>query len=170
VLEKYYSLADLAPVMCAAVALDPEMKYQYFEDECNEQPSWITAAHHKIETLWHKIYRSASAPSTATSDLDVLTPRPLASNTVSSISQVVPRWRPKRAKHTRAVHQSDQLRDFQHSAPEEQILDLMELWQTKLHTSPWSHLSHMALSIHSIPAMSAEVERVFSSSKILLRG
>jgi len=168
VLDKYYSLADLAPVMCAAVALHPEIKYQYFADEWNEQPAWITAAHHKIQTLWHKTYQSASPPSTTASDLDVLTPRPLASSSISSISQVVPRWKQKRAKHTGAVHQSDQLRDFQHSAPEEEISDLMEFWQTKLHTSRWSHLSRMALSIHSIPAMSAEVERVFSSSKILL--
>jgi hypothetical protein len=168
VLDKYYSLRDLAPVMCAAVALHPEMKYQYFEDQWNEQPAWNTAAHHKIETLWHKIYHSASPPSTAASDFDVFTLQSLASSSVSGLGQVVPRWKQKRAKHTRAVHQSDQLRDVQHSAPEEEISDLMEFWQTKLHTSRSSHLSRMALPIHSIPAMSAEVEPVFSSSKILL--
>jgi len=156
--DTYYSLADLAPVMCAAVAMHPEMKYQYFEDEWIERPAWITAAVHTIETLWHNTYRSASPPLTAASDLDVLTPRPLASSSISGISQVVPCWKQKRATHTGAVHQSDQLQDFQHSAPEEEILDLMEYWQTKLHTSRWFHLFCMALCIHSIPAMSAEVE------------
>jgi hypothetical protein len=35
-------------------------------------------------------------------------------------------------------------------------------------TPCWSQIARMALSIHSIPAMSAEVERVFSSSKLLI--
>jgi len=166
--EMYYSIAHLAPVMGAAVALHLEMKYQYFKDEWNEQPAWIMAAHHKIVTLWHETFRSASPPSTATSDFEVLTPRPLASSSISGLSQEVSRWKQKHGQHTGAVHQSDQLRDFQHSAPEEQISDLMEFWQTKLHTSRWSQLSRMAHSIHSIPAMSAEGEQVFSSSNILL--
>jgi hypothetical protein len=34
----------------------------------------------------------------------------------------------------------------------------------------WMQLARIALCIHLIPAMSAEVERVFSSSKILISG
>jgi len=33
ILNKYYTLTDLTPVMLAAVALHPAMKYEYFKDE-----------------------------------------------------------------------------------------------------------------------------------------
>ena len=39
ILNKYYTLTDLAPAMLAAVALHPEMKYEYFKDEWNDLPA-----------------------------------------------------------------------------------------------------------------------------------
>jgi hypothetical protein len=55
---------------------------------------------------------------------------------------------------------------FQDSPAEDEIPDLIAFWQTRLNTPRWSQIARMALSIHSIPAMSAEVKRVFSSSKL----
>jgi hypothetical protein len=44
--------------------------------------------------------------------------------------------------------------------------DLLSFWKTKRHSYP--RLAVMALEILSVPAMSAEVERVFSSGKLTL--
>jgi len=44
ILNKYYTLPDLAPGMLGAVALPPEMKYEYFKDEWTYKPAWIGAA------------------------------------------------------------------------------------------------------------------------------
>jgi hypothetical protein len=51
---------------------------------------------------------------------------------------------------------------------EDNVPDLILFWGERLAPPRWAQLTRMALSIHSIPAMSAEVERVFSSSKILI--
>jgi len=51
ILDKYYTLTDLSAAMLATVALHPEMWYEYFKDECKDQPGWIEAACTKIENL-----------------------------------------------------------------------------------------------------------------------
>jgi hypothetical protein len=51
---------------------------------------------------------------------------------------------------------------------EDDVPDLIQFWRERLESPRWAQLARVALSIHSIPAMSAEVERVFSSSKILI--
>jgi hypothetical protein len=56
----------------------------------------------------------------------------------------------------------------QDSPAEDEIPDLIAFWQARLNTPRWSQIARMAHSLHSIPAMSAEVETVFSSSKLLI--
>jgi hypothetical protein len=53
-------------------------------------------------------------------------------------------------------------------ATEEVVTDLIHDWKKHLNSSRWHQLAQMALCMHSIPDMSSEVERVFSSSKILI--
>jgi hypothetical protein len=63
----------------------------------------------------------------------------------------------------------DQFQRFQSNSDEEEDTpDLIQFWREHLDTPHWAQLARMALSMHSIPAMSAEVERVFSSSRILI--
>jgi len=132
------------------------MKYEYFKDEWKDQPAWIEAARTKIENLWQSIYRN-----TASTDLVAL-----PASSVSSASHPV--WKQKRARQNSLSINTDQLHQFQDSPAEDEIPDLIAFWQTRLNTPRRSQIARMALSIHSIPAMLAEVERVFSSSKMLI--
>ena len=42
------------------------------------------------------------------------------------------------------------------------IPDILQYWLEKAKSPRWLDIATMAITIHSIPAMSAEVERVFS--------
>lgn len=53
---RYYQLADSSKVLYAAVALDPEMRLQYFESEWKERPEWIIQAREKAKGLWKEDY------------------------------------------------------------------------------------------------------------------
>ena len=50
----------------------------------------------------------------------------------------------------------------------EQILDVVSYWRAKMSEPQWRDLARMALDYLTIPAMSAEPERVFSAAKITL--
>jgi len=116
ILNKYYMLTDLASAMLAAVALRPEMKYEYFKDEWKEQPAWIGAAHTKIENLWQSIYRN-----TALRDLVAL---PASSSPNASH----PLWKQKRARQNSFSKNTDQLHHFQDSLADDEIPDLIAFW------------------------------------------
>ena len=90
----------------------------------------------------------------------------LPASSVSSISH--PLWKQKRARQNSFSKNTDQLHQFQDSPAEDEIPDLIAVWQARLNTPRWSQTARMALSIHSIPAMSAEVERVFRILKLLI--
>ncbi|RPB05418.1 hypothetical protein L873DRAFT_1630172, partial [Choiromyces venosus 120613-1] len=52
ILDKYYQLTDVSKVLYSAVALDPEMRLQYFESEWKDRPEWILLAKEKSKSLW----------------------------------------------------------------------------------------------------------------------
>jgi hypothetical protein len=80
----------------------------------------------------------------------------------SAIDTGLTRWKQKkRARLT--VQDSDQFDRFQSAEEEEEeVPDILKYWANQLANPCWVQLAHMAREIHSIPAMSAEVERVFS--------
>lgn len=61
-----------------------------------------------------------------------------------------------------AQSDTDQFERFQGAEEEEEVPDILAYWAARLNNPRWAQLAHMALEIHGIPAMSAEVERVFS--------
>jgi len=132
------------------------MKYEYFKDEWKDQLAWIQAARTKIENLWQSIYHN-----TTSTDLVAL-----PASSVSSASH--PLWKQKRARQNSFSKNTDQLHQFQDSPAEDDIPDLIAIWQAFRNTPRWSQIARIALSIQSIPAMSDEVERVFTSSKLLI--
>lgn len=51
---------------------------------------------------------------------------------------------------------------FQGEEQEEEVPDILAYWAAQFTNPRWSQLAHMVLEIHSIAAMSAEVEGAFS--------
>lgn len=50
-LNDYYTRIDETPLYYAAIALHPEMKMRYFEDEWVSKPTWLAAAKRLVTEL-----------------------------------------------------------------------------------------------------------------------
>lgn len=58
-LEKYYSIDELSPIICASIVLHPDMD-NFFEDTesvWGERPSWGFKAKDLVKTLWETSYK-----------------------------------------------------------------------------------------------------------------
>ena len=153
----YYALADRLPAMYAAVALDPETKLQYFQIEWKDHPEWIETAEKLARGLWTTQYRTISYTDTTVTNMPIAT----AEFAVPEDATVISKWKQKKRAKLNTT-EGDQFDRFQFTEEEEEVPDILRYWADRLSTPRWSQLAHMALEIHSIPAMSAEVERVFS--------
>ena len=72
------------------------------------------------------------------------------------------RWKQKRQLRG-TVLAGDQFDRFQDWEMDEiDIPDILQYWLEKAKSPHWLDIATMAITIHSIPAMSAEVEQVFS--------
>jgi len=152
------------------VALDPDMKLKYFEVEWTDHSDWIQMAKSKSKDLWESEYRShPSFPRSTTFALHTSgegqqhssNEAASATSTSTATDATLSRWKTK--KRARLTHEDmDQWDRFQIAEEVDEVEDLLGYWSTRLKNPRWSQLSHMALEIHSIAAMSAQVERVFS--------
>lgn len=149
--NRYYTLTGLVPAHYAAVALHPEMKLDYFQAEWADKPEWIAAAKSETTSLWNDEYKDSTAPLEA----DRIT---------SSDPEEDVRWRRnKRARLASDI--SDAFEAFQeHKGEACGIKGGLSYWvqARALGNIHSPDLINMGLAIHSIPAMSAEPERVFS--------
>jgi len=148
--------------MYAAISLGPETKLQYFEIKWKDNPGWITNATNAAKTLWQTNYRTTtytdpSSPHHASPG--VLSARATIGGS-NEDTVVVSRWKQKKRARLNTTD-GDQFDGFQVTEEEEEVPDILRYWAERLSNPWWSQLAYMALKIHSIPAMSAEVERLF---------
>jgi hAT family C-terminal dimerisation region len=165
-LDKYYRLTDDSCAYVAAIALHPRYKWRWIEKKWAEHIDWQIAADSAIRKQWES-YKSKK--------IDEL----LAPNEVELY------------KHQKGQHkQMSQLEyfmeeDFETSSDEEEQgqIDEYTEWQKigrEKHVDEpvtywyerrcvWPHLASFALDLFAVPAMSAEPERVFSSTGRMVR-
>lgn len=147
------------------------MKLKYFEIEWIDHPDWVEIAQSKSKALWESEYRSLSHQTTLISiqpdsaidsqNLNQSEAGSAIGDSLITSNSTLSRWKKiKRAKLTN--DDLDQWNRFQSTEEVEEVEDLLGYWATRLKNPRWTQLSHMALEIHSIAAMSAQVERVFS--------
>lgn len=150
-LEKYYALMDTTPIYAAGLFLHPKYRFEYFKKRWNTkalrpyQKSTLTA----IRELYNEQYRdflSETTPETLDSEQqegDILSAF-LNSNTT-----------PK-----------DEFETYLNGVPTALAddADLFKWWAN----SGLTQLAPMAFDILSIPAMSAETERIFSGAKLTI--
>jgi hypothetical protein len=151
-LDKYYNIIKSIPVYIVAVVLDPSSKFDFFET-CSWHTNEIENAKDIVITLWKENYKSSptaetdSTPSRECEDGDFL------------------EWRAKK----RRVSDADELEQYLAMPFSVDLTDMerIQWWYNK--KDMWPMLSKMALDILSIPSMSADAERLFSSGKLVLR-
>jgi hypothetical protein len=135
------------------------MKMAWFRDEWHDKPDWIEQAERTIDEIWRTSYRGQSGPMVAEED------------GADQSDSELPRWRRKRRQRRAADDLGrDSMEAFQHEAPvdEHAVQDVIKYWAAKRTESRWKDLARMALDYLTIPAMSAEPERVFSSAKLTI--
>lgn len=151
ILDKYRSLL-VAPVYYAAIVLLPQTKWEYFQDHLSnpEYNSAITI----VQRLWDNQYKEKEVD---------LSPTP---------SSTAPTKKSFLQDHMRRrVNLAPRLKDEYDTYCAQPVVDMepgqhLEWWFQ--HKKEFPRLSQMAPDIFSIPGMSAEVERLFSSAKLML--
>jgi hypothetical protein len=151
-LEKYYCLTERSPVYIAALVLCPQNKWNYIEDNWPEE--WIPEAKAKMQEFWQTEYKSAAVEV----DIPVLESQALPYNTFQAHLQ----------KKKRPRTEIDEYKKYLQAAELPEVKDARAWWLEPAQRTSYPALSIMALDILSIPAMSAEPERLFSGAKITI--
>jgi hypothetical protein len=149
-LEKYYSLTDRSPVYIAALVLCPQWKWEYIDG--NWPAEWVPMAKVQMQEFWQTEYKSTAI---AIPILEAMAP---PQNTFRQ-------WQQKRE---RSVLDIDEYFKYLQAPVLPAVTDAHAWWLEPTQQKTYPALSIMALDILSIPAMSAEPERLFSGAKITI--
>jgi hypothetical protein len=151
-MDKYYKLTDKTPVYIAALVLYPSRKWKYIEKHWNTE--WIPSCKEKMKEFWEKQYKPQST-----------TPPPPTSSSANT--------QPPNDFFEWLKDDDDNTIDDEYarycSLP--QILGIKQgytWWIEPTQQKRFPNLSKMALDVLSIPAMSADPERLFSGAKITI--
>lgn len=155
VLNKYYNRTDISPAYIAAIVLNPHYKWRYFEQKWAGFPGWISAGRTAVQGLWEREYKNL--------DLQLLTHELAGQEMDMDIFDEFLQL-PGDDEHLGAG--VDEYASYCSTKPDPRIPNIIGWWTSMANTYP--QLSRMALDLLSIPAMSAECERVFSSSKLMV--
>jgi hypothetical protein len=169
-LNKYYALSDDSVAYVAALVLHPQYKWKFFETTWAARPDWIQEAKAKVQSLWDT-YKAAHP-------IAEQPPQPPPSEPALG-----KRRRPasQYAFNALAGDDSDEeeaIDDYNYYCEREKRVKMVDgisfnplYWwrdQTKQFPDRYRLLGKLALNLLSIPAMSAEPERLFSSSRRLM--
>jgi hypothetical protein len=176
-LRKYRTLMDESPIYVAALVLNPEHKLDYFAINWENDPYLIAEAQESVEDLWLTMYKYSLAVSKSTEATEAnITlaestnpgiPRQAPPKKPSEFDQWISRSKYKSLGSKPMVDEYQEYLKTEHSPDQSgSSVDLCAFWAQN--EAKYPSLARMAFDVLSIPAMSAECERVFSSSKILL--
>jgi hypothetical protein len=173
-LRKYYTLTDQSPVYAAAVVLNPEHKLDYFKSNWEEFPDWVQQTERNVEDLWLTMYKdSANSVEVDTRGEKASGSRllPQKQKDPSDFEQWVSRHKvkpkgPKRDEYEQYLQADHYLDCESEDSQSKKAVDLCAFWASC--ETQYPSLARMAFDMLSIPAMSSECERMFSSTKILL--
>lgn len=166
-LDEYFNIVNETPAVYASVVTQPQSGWYYFTEtwkdvanhrDAHRPRSWIPNAKKSLDSLWDE-YKYL----------------PLDHGELSLVPQRRER-EPNRVQRASDMTQSfaqrprDELAQWIEDGPFklDEGTTLAQFWLSKLSKSSTYRLARMGLDMCSIPAMSAECERVFSQTKLLL--
>jgi len=152
-MEKYYNMTDESPAYIAAIILDPNAKWKYIEN--NWKKEWHKEARNMMESLW-KEYKPVT-PSSSTTPSTPATSGAPQKNAFTAWKQ----------RHQLVPSVEDEYQRYCTTECTYNV-DPRTWWMETTQQVNYPNLSKLALDILSIPVMSADPERLFSSAKILI--
>ena len=165
-LNKYYKLTDKSPIYRMAIALHPGKRMEYFDIYWKKFPTWIKTADKDMKAYYNEYAELYHHTRSAEESFEPTTP-PSETPTISkwhSFGIVASSNRPR--KKQKIESEWERFNNEVITKEDEKVTDLIGWWWARHEAYPI--LSKLALDIFSIPAMSAEPERVFSSTKKLI--
>ncbi|RKK76034.1 hypothetical protein BFJ71_g17028 [Fusarium oxysporum] len=148
-LDKYYRLTDESPAYVAAIVLHPSHKWHYIQE--NWKKEWAESSKKLMETLWND-YKPVESP------------LPLCEVPSTTTNEFL-NWR---NKHLQPSLVTDEYERYCNSERVYGFTSALAWWLEETQQKNYPNLSKMAVDILSIPAMSAEPERLFSGAKITI--
>lgn len=148
-LDKYYRLTDESPAYVAAIVLHPSHKWHYIQE--NWKAEWVDSSKRLIQTLWND-YKPVEPP------------LPFCEGPSSTTNEFL-NWR---NKHLQPSLIRDEYERYCKSERVYGFTSALLWWLEETQRKNYRNLSKMAVDILSIPAMSAEPERLFSGAKITI--
>jgi hAT family C-terminal dimerisation region len=153
-LKKYYDLTDCPFNYVAASVLNPMLKWRYLEYTWREEPRWIFEGQQKVCKLCN-IYKATS--------ISVSKPPSPPPQRENRLDDELYSW-----QHYKPPRVTDGYETYCVEPPLQRMAEPDLIVMCRGLEPRFPTLAAMAYDILSIPAMSAECERVFSSAKLLL--
>ena len=172
--NRYYVLTDLVPAHFLAITLNPEMKYNYFENEWEDRPDWIESAKSTVEIVWNTEYKPSNFNTTVndTIILPVASPSTSISRTTATATTAqsgglshlgdLPDWKKKMWRRLIGDDRDELQRYLERETEDDLPSGPLQYWIDHLDDIHQKGLAKMVLDIFTIPAMSADLERLFS--------
>ena len=164
-LDKYYALTSETPAYVGALVLHPAYKWQYIEEHWMRE--WWGPAKAALQGLWKEKYAPTELDRLPVQASSHSTPR-ASTGTSAGTPNKFTEWKNSlKAKVPTTIYQDEYTR-YCESPPHHDFEDVRDWWLAAGQQAIYPNLSRMALNLLSIPAMSAEPERLFSSCKITI--
>lgn len=150
------------------------MKYRYFETEWEDRSDWIANAKSTVELVWTSEYKPRNSNTNDILLLPVASPRvPSAPQTSTTLATAflpadvphlgdLPDWKKKKRRRLIGDDRDELQRYLEHETEDDLPFGPLQYWIDHLQDIRLRDLAQMAIDIFTIPAISAEPERLFS--------
>lgn len=145
--NEYFTALYDSPAYAIALVLNPKRKFKWIEKHWNKE--WLQPALESIKKVWKDEYAPAEA---------ITQPPPRTTNDF---------WLDLDAEDMAEIELQDELDQYL-ALPRVNTDDAIAWWLEPTQQKNFPNLSKMAMDYLSIPGMSAEPERLFSSTKMTI--
>lgn len=162
-LDDYCKKLDNSSAYAAAVILHPEYKLKYFENRWNPRPNlkpYLAPMKKSVTKIYNQRYRQLEP--TLSVEQEEEEPHPYPNADLKFFSEFMKKNKPR----TTPTEIKQPWKYYSEGDPEEREIENLFTWWSDQHHIP--SVQQMAYDHISIPAMSAETERVFSETKHII--
>jgi hypothetical protein len=147
-LDEYYQMTDQSPVYVAAVVLHPAYTWKWLRSKWKNRQDWITVSEEAVRNFWLSRYATIEVDVPSTVEATAWMDAALTSDEEDGGIRA-----PETDEYSRWCVEG-RVPDVYHP---------LEFWSKARIKHSYPRLSRMARDLFTIPAMSDEPERVFSS-------